>query len=75
VDGRKFEEDEPYFRYGFEAALLPVRRDKSYDECRDDLRNRYPQMYDREPFRHGYERGEDYRRALQKRRGASTANT
>jgi hypothetical protein len=28
-------------------------------------------MYDREPFREGYERGEIYRRALQQRRGAT----
>jgi len=28
-------------------------------------------MYDRDPFRHGYERGRAYRRALQKRSGAS----
>lgn len=72
VAGRKFEEDEPYFRYGFEAALRPTCSDKSYDQCRDDLRNRYPQMYDREPFKHGYERGQAYRGALQKRRGASS---
>jgi hypothetical protein len=72
VDGRKFEEDEPYFRYGFEAALRPSCRDKSYDECLNDLRNRYPRMYDREPFQHGYERGQAYRRALLKRRGATS---
>jgi hypothetical protein len=73
ADGQNFEQDEPYFRNGFEAALLPTCRDKSYDKCRDDLRNRYPQMWDREPFRKGYERGEIYRRALQQRRGASGA--
>lgn len=72
VDGRKFEEDEPYFRYGFEAALLPSCRDKSYDQCLDDLERRYPEMYNREPFEHGYERGQAYRRALQKRRGATS---
>lgn len=70
VDGRNFEEDEPYFRYGFEAALLPECLDKSYDQATDYLRTRYPNMYDREPFRLGYERGEAYRRALHKRRGA-----
>ena len=72
ADGRNFEEDEPYFRSGFEAALLPGCRDKSYEEARAALSNRYPRMYDREPFRHGYERGQVYRRALQQRRGATS---
>ena len=72
VDGRKFEEDEPYFRHGFEAALLPSCRDQSYDRCLDDLEKRYPEMYNREPFQHGYERGQTYRRALEKRRGATS---
>jgi hypothetical protein len=71
TDGKNFEQDEPYFRCGFEAALLPANRDRSYDQAREDLRSRYPRMYDSEPFRHGYERGRVYRSALQKRRGAS----
>jgi hypothetical protein len=69
--GRNFDEDEPYVRAGLEAALLPANREKSYDQARADLSGRYPQMYDREPFMHGYERGVAYRQALQKRRGAS----
>lgn len=72
ASGKNFEQDEPYFRSGFEAALLPGCRDKSYDQARDALRGRYPRMYDTEPFRHGYERGQAYRRALQKRRGATS---
>ena len=68
--GGNFDQDETYLRAGFEAALLPANRDKSYDDVRDALRSRYPQMYDREPFRHGYERGQAYRRAMLKRRGA-----
>jgi hypothetical protein len=72
IAGRKFEDDEPYFRFGFEAALLSECRDKSYDEARARLSSRYPRMYDTEPFREGYERGQAYRRALQKRRGASS---
>lgn len=68
--GRRFDEDEDYVRAGFEAALLPSNRDKSYDEARENLRSRYPQMYDREPFKHGYERGQAYRRVAVKSRGA-----
>lgn len=71
ADGKNFEQDEPYFRRGFEAALLPGCREKSYDQAREALRGRYPQDYNSAPFRHGYERGEAYRRALQHRRGAS----
>jgi hypothetical protein len=74
ADGRNFEQDEPHFRLGFEAALLPANRDKSYEQALEGLRRRYPEMHDREPFRHGYERGLAYRRALQKRRGASGGN-
>jgi hypothetical protein len=73
--GRNFDRDEPYFRAGFEAALLPGNRDKSYDDASADLGKRYPQMYDREPFLQGYERGQAYRRAMQKRRGASGGKT
>ncbi|HZP31827.1 MAG TPA: hypothetical protein VFB23_00595 [Candidatus Acidoferrales bacterium] len=74
ADGKNFEEDEPHFRSGFEGALLPGCRDKSYDQARESLRARYPDRYDTAPFRHGYERGIVYRRALQKRRGASSAD-
>lgn len=70
--GKNFDRDEPYLRAGFQAALLYGNRDKSYDEARTDLSSRYPQMYDREPFRHGYERGLAYRRAMQKRREATS---
>lgn len=75
ADGKNFEQDEPHFRLGFEAALLPPNRHKTYDQALADLRRRYPQMYDREPFRRGYERGQAYRRALQMRRGASGGGT
>ena len=64
--GRSFDEDEDYVRAGFEAALLPSNRDKSYDEARESLRSRYPQMDDREPFEHGYERGQAYCRVVSK---------
>ena len=69
--GRSFDVDEDYVRAGFEAALLPSNRDKSYDQARESLRTRYPQMYDREPFQHGYERGQAYRRVAVKRRSAA----
>ncbi len=69
-NGGNFDEDEPYLRAGFEAALLRANLNKSYDEARENLRRRYPQMYDRGPFRHGYERGQAYRRAMLMRRSA-----
>ena len=49
----EFDEDEIDVRAGFEAAS-PGNRDTD-DEARENLRSRYPQMYDREPFRHGFE--------------------
>jgi hypothetical protein len=74
TDGKNFEQDEPRFRAGFEAALLPGCRDKSYDQVRESLRTRYPDKYNTAAFRHGYGRGVVYRSALQKRRGASSAD-
>lgn len=67
IDGRNFEEDERYFRCGFEAAQHSNNRGKSYEECRARLGDRYPGAHEREPFRRGYERGRAYFDALKKR--------
>jgi hypothetical protein len=65
--GGNFDEDERYFRCGFEAAQHFVSRGKSYEACRARLGNLYPGAHEREPFRRGYERGRAYFEALRKR--------
>jgi hypothetical protein len=69
--GHNFDEDERYFRCGFEAAQHSANRGKSYEECRARLGDRYPGAHEREPFRRGYQRGRAYFEALRKRANPS----
>jgi hypothetical protein len=65
--GRNFSQDEPDYRSGFEAALHPQTRGKSYNEVIDYLRARYPTNYNEESFRRGYDRGRTHGKSLVKR--------
>ena len=59
-----FEQDEPYYRKGFEAAQSPAIRGKSYEEALDYL-TRHNQIAASHPaFRHGYERGRQFHEKL-----------
>ena len=69
--GRNFDEDERYFRCGFEAAQHSTNRGKSYEECRVRLGDRYPGVHERESFQRGYQRGRAYFEALTKRAASS----
>jgi hypothetical protein len=63
VHGGNFERDELWFRRGFEVALDPISRGKSYQESRAAHRAVFPDLYDESAegaFRHGYERGQVY---------------
>lgn len=62
--GKDFKTDEPVYRRGFEAALHPRVRGKSYDEASEDLQKRYSEAYQAESFRRGYERGHHYHKSL-----------
>ena len=62
--GRDFAQDEPNYRCGFEAALHPQSRGKSFSEAVDSLRTRYPNIYSEESFRRGYERGRTHCKSL-----------
>ena len=55
-DGRDFERDEESYRSGYQAALHPQRRGKTYEEAEPDLRAAYVGELDT-AFREGYERG------------------
>ncbi len=67
TQGRDFEPDERTYRRGFEAALHPATRGKPFEEVREFLRERYPNVYHEEAFRRGYERGQVYYRDLMER--------
>lgn len=58
--GRNFEDDELIYRSGFEAALRRECRGKTFTESIDRLKWSYPDVWESEPFRRGYERGLEY---------------
>jgi hypothetical protein len=60
-----FGSDEPYVRQGFEAALDPRSRNKSYEEYSKMAGDRDLDALARDAFRHGYERGRAYLQARQ----------
>jgi hypothetical protein len=55
--GRSFEQDQDVYRAGFESALRRECRGKSPDQLSDCLKWWYPDVWDTEAFKHGYERG------------------
>jgi hypothetical protein len=59
-----FDRDEAIFRQGFEAALGPEVRGRTWEEALPELRRRYPEASDAPAFRHGWERGQDYQREV-----------
>jgi len=59
--GHNFELDQDLYRTGFESALRrECRGGGSIDEEADCLKWWYPDVWDSEPFRRGYERGREY---------------
>jgi hypothetical protein len=58
--GHNFEQDEDAYRAGFESALRRECRGKSVDEESDCLKWWYPDTWDTEAFRRGFERGRQY---------------
>ena len=52
------------YRSGFEAALQPRLRGKSYQDSVNYLMANYPQSYSADSFRRGYERGQSHYRDL-----------
>ena len=58
--GHDFARDEESYRRGFEAALLPAARGRTYAEVRIELTKIYPDVCETEAFRFGFERGRAY---------------
>ncbi|HWS53476.1 MAG TPA: hypothetical protein VN228_05095, partial [Pyrinomonadaceae bacterium] len=65
--GGDFARDEPDYRRGFEAALHPRARGRSYEEDAGRLRERFGEDCERPPFRAGYERGRRYQSEMAER--------
>ena len=58
--GKNFEMDQDVYRAGFESALRRECRGKSMEERADCLKWWYPDTWNTEAFRRGYERGRAY---------------
>jgi hypothetical protein len=52
-----FDQDEPSYRRGYQAALHPKRRGKAYSDVEEELRTAYAGTVLDRPFQSGYERG------------------
>lgn len=63
--GGDFNVDEATYRLGFEAALHPERRGKSYEDSAAGLRKRYDKNCESPAFRGGYDRGQAYQRSIE----------
>jgi hypothetical protein len=66
TDGANFEHHERDFRGGFEGALQLRNRNRSYEECYQELGDRDARVYESEAFKRGYERGQQYLEAFRK---------
>lgn len=64
ADGSDFVQDEAVYRRGFEAALRAPVAGKPYSDVGEYLQAHYPDVYDAEAFRRGYERGQTYYETL-----------
>jgi hypothetical protein len=56
-NGKHFDADEPHYRRGFVAALHPERHGKPFELFSSKLQKHYPESYNNDAFRKGYERG------------------
>ena len=69
--GRRFTEDEQFFRLGFEAALHARNRCREFDQISaemdaslEDVKRRHPGKDVEKPFLDGYRRGREYYQKL-----------
>ncbi len=60
--GDRFEDVEPAYRRGFQAAQHPDARDRGYGNAPRYLRQRHGDVWEAHAFRRGYERGCDWAR-------------
>jgi len=62
--GGDFKIDEAVYRLGFEAALRPAQRNRTYEQAAANVEAEYRNDSTAAAFRHGYERGLRYSRYL-----------
>lgn len=67
AEGGDFKKDEPVYRRGFESALHPEARGKSYDEAADFISSCYGDICNEQSFRRGYERGSQHHKSLREK--------
>lgn len=67
-DGRHFASDEGVYRKGFQSALHPARRHRSWTECQPELSGLHPEQCGHPAFRRGFERGQAHARSLSSER-------
>ena len=60
-EGGDFASAEPVYRRGFEAAMRPRFRDRSFEQAAKELRDHYPENHGHEAFRRGFDRGRRHR--------------
>ena len=72
--GGNFNVDEAAYRLGFEAALHPDRRGRTYENTVENLRTRYADNCALEAFRRGYERGQAYQSSIETNPTGHTAS-
>ncbi|MBC7928969.1 MAG: hypothetical protein H7Z38_00185, partial [Rubrivivax sp.] len=70
VDGGDFGTDESFYRRGFESALHPRARGRSFDDDAERLRECFGEECSSGAFRRGYERGQRYQQELLERHKA-----
>lgn len=70
VDGGDFGTDELLYRRGFEAALHPRSRGRSFDDDAERLRECFGEECSSGVFKRGYERGQRYQKELLERHKA-----
>ena len=62
-----FLEEEDCFRAGFSAALEPEVRGRAFEAVAEHLKINYPDAYQKQSFRWGFERGQQYYNKLSER--------
>jgi hypothetical protein len=72
AEGEDFGRVERNHRQGFEAALSPGVRGKTYDDAVDYLTANYPNTYSDHSFRRGYQGGQNYYQRLIQEKGRSS---
>ena len=71
--GGDFKIDEATYRLGFEAAMHPARRDRTYEQAAADIERTYGVHAATKAFRNGYERGLRYSRHIRYLKESSKA--